>query len=50
MIEEAAGTSMYEAKRDETKRLIEKKDAKLNEIDAVSIVLFVLSIITDNNS
>lgn len=38
MVEEAAGTSMYESKRDETNKLIEKKDAKLNEMDAVSTV------------
>lgn len=36
MIEEAAGTSMYEKKRDQTNQLIEKKDSKLNEIDSVS--------------
>ncbi|XP_049545553.1 structural maintenance of chromosomes protein 2 [Anopheles darlingi] len=35
MIEEAAGTSMYEAKRDSALKLIEKKDAKLNELYAV---------------
>uniref|UniRef100_A0A182QA09 Structural maintenance of chromosomes protein n=1 Tax=Anopheles farauti TaxID=69004 RepID=A0A182QA09_9DIPT len=35
MIEEAAGTSMYEAKRDSSLKLIEKKDAKLNELYAV---------------
>lgn len=40
MIEEAAGTSMYETKRDETQKLIEKKDSKLKEIDAVSIHFF----------
>lgn len=38
MVEEAAGTSMYETKRDQTNKLIEKKDAKLNEMDAVSEV------------
>lgn len=32
MIEEAAGTSMYETKRDETNRMIEKKDGKMREI------------------
>lgn len=36
MVEEAAGTSMYESKRDQTNKLIEKKDAKLSEMDAVS--------------
>lgn len=39
MVEEAAGTSMYESKRDQTNKLIEKKDAKLSEMDAVSIYL-----------
>lgn len=33
MIEEAAGTRMYEAKRQSAQRLIGKKDAKLNDID-----------------
>lgn len=36
MVEEAAGTSTYESKRDQTNKLIEKKDAKLNEMDTVS--------------
>ncbi|KAJ6645604.1 Structural maintenance of chromosomes protein 2 [Pseudolycoriella hygida] len=35
MVEEAAGTSMYESKRDQTNKLIEKKDAKLNEMESV---------------
>lgn len=35
MVEEAAGTSMYESKRDHTNKLIEKKDFKLKEIDTV---------------
>ncbi|XP_053658501.1 structural maintenance of chromosomes protein 2 [Anopheles marshallii] len=35
MIEEAAGTSMYEAKRDSALKLIERKDTKLNELYAV---------------
>lgn len=39
MVEEAAGTSMYESKRDQTNKLIEKKDAKLNEMDAVSNII-----------
>lgn len=33
MIEEAAGTSMYETKREETNRMIEKKDGKIKEIN-----------------
>ncbi|KAL1394644.1 hypothetical protein pipiens_011800 [Culex pipiens pipiens] len=35
MIEEAAGTSVYEAKREHSIKLIEKKDAKLNELYTV---------------
>lgn len=35
MIEEAAGTSMYESKRDDTAKLIEKKDTKIKEISEV---------------
>lgn len=37
MIEEAAGTRLYEAKREAAQKIIEKKDAKLHEIDTVSI-------------
>lgn len=36
MIEEAAGTSLYEKKREQTTAVIEKKDSKLKEMDAVS--------------
>ncbi|KAK7100070.1 structural maintenance of chromosomes protein 2-like [Littorina saxatilis] len=35
MIEEAAGTRLYETKREAAQRTIEKKDAKLGEIDTV---------------
>lgn len=35
MVEEAAGTRMYEVKRQQTKKLIEKKDAKLTEFQSV---------------
>ena len=35
MIEEAAGTRLYETKRQCAQRTIEKKDAKLREIDTV---------------
>jgi structural maintenance of chromosome 2 len=35
MIEEAAGTRMYESKRTAAQRTIEKKDTKLKEIDTV---------------
>ena len=36
MIEEAAGTRMYESKRTSAQRTIEKKDSKLREIETVS--------------
>lgn len=36
MIEEAAGTSLYEKKREQTTAVIEKKDSKLKEMDSVS--------------
>lgn len=35
MIEEAAGTRMYESKRASAQKTIEKKDSKLSEIDKV---------------
>lgn len=35
MIEEAAGTSMYEQKREHTTKLMEKKDGKLQEMEAL---------------
>ena len=37
MIEEAAGTRLYESKKEAAQRTIEKKDAKLKEIDTVSL-------------
>lgn len=37
MIEEAAGTRLYESKKESAQRTIEKKDAKLKEIDTVSL-------------
>ena len=36
MIEEAAGTRLYESKRASAQKTIEKKDMKLKEIDSVS--------------
>jgi len=36
MIEEAAGTRMYESKRASAQKTIEKKDNKLKEIEVVS--------------
>ena len=35
MIEEAAGTRLYESKKEAAQRTIEKKDTKLKEIDTV---------------
>ena len=35
MIEEAAGTRLYETKKEAAQKTIEKKDAKLREIDTV---------------
>lgn len=35
MIEEAAGTRMYESKKLSAQRTIEKKDSKLQEIETV---------------
>jgi hypothetical protein len=40
MIEEAVGTMMYETKKQQAQRTIEKKDAKLREINDVSFGLF----------
>lgn len=36
MIEEAAGTMMYESKKQQAQKTIEKKDSKLREINDVS--------------
>lgn len=40
MLEEAAGTRMYEMKRQGTLKTIEKKDAKLTEFREVCVFLF----------
>ena len=40
MIEEAAGTRMYETKKQSAKRTIERKDSKLQEIETVSVIGF----------
>ena len=37
MIEEAAGTRLYETKKEAAQKTIEKKDAKLREIDTVIV-------------
>ena len=41
MIEEAAGTRLYECKKQVAQKTIEKKDAKLKEINDVSAVVSV---------
>ena len=41
MIEEAAGTRLYETKREAAQKTIEKKDAKLREMDSVSFFIFI---------
>ena len=47
MIEEAAGTRLYETKREAAQKTIEKKDTKLREIDTVSFcpVIFIFSVL-----
>lgn len=40
MIEEASGTSLYETKREQTTKVIEKKDSKLKEMESVSEAKF----------
>lgn len=35
MVEEAAGTGMYESKRDETQKLLKNKDTKMKEINSL---------------
>lgn len=44
MIEEAAGTKMYEVKKQNAERNIEKKDAKLKEINDVIFLKLLLLI------
>ena len=43
MIEEAAGTRMYESKRTAAQKTIGKKDAKLKEIETVSVTPLVIN-------
>lgn len=46
MIEEASGTSLYETKREQTTKVIEKKDSKLKEMESVRpslVKLFALA-------
>lgn len=42
MIEEAAGTRMYESKKQSAQRTIEKKDSKLQEIETVRKVNIII--------
>lgn len=42
MIEEAAGTRMYECKKTAAHKTIEKKEAKLKEIQTVPIIFLQL--------
>ena len=42
MIEEAAGTRMYESKKLSAQRTIEKKDSKLQEIETVRKINFIM--------
>lgn len=42
MIEEATGTRLYESKKEAAQRTIEKKDAKLREIDTVCLKFYPL--------
>ena len=56
MIEEAAGTRLYESKKESAQKTIEKKDAKLKEIDTVcnsiywtlGLLSFLCLIVTNN--
>lgn len=45
MIEEAAGTRMYEAKRLLAQKTIEKKEAKLEELNAVCLCFFMYNLV-----
>lgn len=45
MIEEAAGTRMYESKRISAQKTIEKKATKLKEINTVSCNVYISIII-----
>lgn len=46
MIEEAAGTKMYEVKKETAQKTIEKKDAKLKELKSVFIDFFVFFLVS----
>ena len=42
MIEESAGTRLYESKRENAEKTIEKKESKLREVDSVSCIYSIL--------
>jgi len=42
MIEEAAGTRMYEMKKQAAEKTIEKKDLKLSELNSVRVPFTIL--------
>lgn len=48
MIEEAAGTRMYETKKQLAEKTIEKKDAKLKELNDVSRFISIVQFSIDN--
>ena len=43
MLEEAAGTKMYEVKKQQAEKTIEKKDAKLREIEEVILLIWIVT-------
>ena len=45
MLEEAAGTRMYETKKEAALRTLEKKQVKVDEIDRVGLFLITLGIV-----
>lgn len=47
MIEEAAGTKMYEVKKETAQKTIEKKDAKLRELKSVDVTTWVKIFLSD---
>lgn len=44
MLEEAAGTRMYETKKEAALRTLEKKQVKVDEIDRVGLFLITLGV------
>ena len=45
MIEEAAGTKMYESKKQSALRTIEKKASKLTELEKVCLLMFYFTFV-----